>query len=108
MIDIQKNCTVSAPPPANSQVERLDTLSRVLVWVYVFSFAFDFKGNVGGSAIQFVYAGLALVSATGFIFVSMHRRFRCKTAMVGLVRLWWLYLLSTLLTAVIAQVEWGR
>lgn len=108
MIDIQKNFTVGAPPPANSQVERLDTLSRVLVWVYVFSFAFDFKGDVGGSTIQFIYAGLALVSAISFIFVSMHRRFRCKTAMAGLVRLWWLYLLSTLLTAVIAQVEWGR
>ena len=89
---------------------RLDTFGRFLLWIYLFSFAFDFRGEEGGSTIQFVYAGLSLITGLGFVLYES-TRYKLETItvnMVWIVWLWWLYLLSTVVTAVLVGVVWGH
>ena len=85
---------------------------KALLWIYIFAFVFDYKGQEGGSLPQFAMAGFSLAAGTGFILFRSRRR-ETKTIKLypnlkKVTILWWSYLLSTVLTALIAGVVFGR
>ncbi len=85
---------------------------KALLWIYIFSFVFDYKGQEGGSLAQYIMAGLSLGAGTGFILFRSRRRKRKTIKLYPYLKkisiLWWLYLLSTVLTALIADVIFER
>jgi hypothetical protein len=85
---------------------------KALLWIYIFSFVFDYKGQEGGSLPQYIMAGLSIAAGTGFILFKSRRR-KKKTIKLypnlkKITILWWFYLLSTVLTALIAGVVFDR
>ncbi len=85
---------------------------KALLWIYIFSFVFDYRGPEGGSLPQFIMAGLSISAGTGFILFRSRRR-RIKTIKLypnlkKITILWWFYLLSTVLTALITSVVFER
>jgi hypothetical protein len=85
---------------------------KALLWIYIFSFVFDYRGQEGGSLPQYIMAGLSIVAGVGFILFRSRRR-ETKTIKLypnlkKITILWYFYLLSTVLTALIAGVIFGR
>ena len=81
---------------------------KALLWIYIFSFVFYYKGQEGGSLPQFIMAGLSIAAGTGFILFRSRRRetktIRLYPNLKKITILWWFYLLSTVLTALIVGV----
>ncbi len=77
----------------------------VCVWVYCLSWAFDYRSaeGSGGSAVQFIFFGLTLLS--GFVITLLGIRRIFALPMGWLTLTWGLYLLSTGLVAVVNHVE---
>ena len=97
----------------NSEVEfkKLLVEEKFLLWVYIFSFAFDFKGKEGGSVSQFIMAGFSIAAGIGFIIFrnrKMKNLFQLTPGLKKIAMLWWFYLLSTIFTALIAGVMFER
>jgi len=97
----------------NSEVEfkKLLVEEKFLLWVYIFSFAFDFKGEVAGSLSLFIMAGFSIAAGIGFIIFrnrKMKNLFKLTTGIKKIAMLWWFYLLSTIFTALIAGVMFER
>ena len=97
----------------NSEVKfkKLLVEEKFLLWVYIFSFAFDFKGEVGGSLSQFIMAGFSIATGIGFIIFrnrKMKNLFKLTPGIKKIAMLWWFYLLSTIFTALIAGVMFER
>lgn len=97
----------------NSEVEfkKLLVEEKFFLWVYIFSFAFDFKGEVGGSLSQFIMAGFSIAAGIGFIIFrnrKMKNLFKLTPGIKKIAMLWCFYLLSTIFTALIAGVMFER
>ena len=74
-----------------------------LYWIFCFSFAFDFRGEKGGSAIQYLYLAVALGSGLLAVCATPGAVLRKPTSRMTL--LWWAYLSSTFLIAVLSRVD---
>lgn len=74
-----------------------------LYWIFCFSFAFDFRGEKGGSAIQYLYLAVALGSGCLAVCATPAALLRKPTGRI--VLMWWAYLGSTALIAVLSHVE---
>ena len=74
----------------------------VLYWIFCFSFAFDFRGEKGGSAVQYVFLAFALLSGV-LIILSSPSALRSKPTSI-LSAVWWLYLGTTVLVAAQAGI----
>jgi len=85
---------------------------KALLWIYIFSFVFDFKGQEGGSWPQYIMAGLSIAAGTGFVLFRSRRRkkrtIKLYPNLKKITILWWFYLLSTVITALIASVVFER
>jgi hypothetical protein len=97
----------------NSEVEfkKLLVEEKFFLWVYIFSFAFDFKGEVGGSLSQFIMAGFSIAAGIGFIIFrnrKIKNLFKLTPGIKKIAVLWCFYLLSTIFTALIAGVMFER
>ncbi|NCF88423.1 MAG: hypothetical protein GWQ08_23355, partial [Verrucomicrobiaceae bacterium] len=58
----------------------------VLYWIYCLAFAFDFRGEAGGSAVQYVFLLLAVGSGLAIMAVGYRALFTLPG--VYLVLLW--------------------
>lgn len=98
------------------QLRQLFFEEKVLLWIYIFSFAFDFKGTAGGSLSQFIMAGLSIGAGLGFIFSDLFILYgnrvnisvKLYPSLKKIAILWWVYLCSTVLTAIIQDVMFER
>ena len=77
-------------------------MMTVLYWIYCFSFAFDFRGEKGGSAVQYVFMAAALGSGLMMIATTPHALRGRPTSIMGVV--WLIYLASTVIVAVTSGV----
>ena len=59
---------------AELQLGQLLFEEKALLWIYIFSFVFDYKGQEGGSLPQYIMAGLSIAAGTGFILFRSRRR----------------------------------
>jgi len=93
-----------------SQLRQLFLEEKVLLWIYIFSFAFDFKGDVGGSLSQFIMAGLSIGAGLGFILYGyrVNISVALSPGLKKVTALWWVYLFSTAFTALITDVMFER
>ena len=81
------------------------TLLKIFVWLYCLSWAFDFRGEDGGTLIQYVFFAFTLGTA-GMVMLLGARSLWIRPAgwlIVG----WSLYLASTLVVAQVNGVEMG-
>jgi hypothetical protein len=87
-------------------MNRLKIGEKIILWVYIFSFAFDFRGETGGSFIQFIFAGISLISGVSFYLYGRLFKHSSKMALTlkKIILLWWFYLLTTIVTAIISGV----
>lgn len=74
----------------------------LLYWIFCFSFAFDFRGEQGGSAVQYVFLALALGSAV-FALLATPKALRSGPTRV-MSLLWWTYLGTTVAVALLSHV----
>ncbi|MEZ5303403.1 MAG: O-antigen ligase family protein [Verrucomicrobiales bacterium] len=81
-------------------------LIQILLWVFCLSFAFDFRGDVGGHPAQYLFLLGALMS--GFSLIAFGGRTLLAKPGIYILLLWWGYLGSTLAVAAINGVEFGR
>lgn len=84
------------------------SLDRVLIYLYIVTFALDFKGaEAGGSIIQFLFLSITLAAAALLLFGLYKQpvKFAIPQQVANLNKLWWLFLLSTILTMQYNQVS---
>jgi hypothetical protein len=84
--------TFSAQP----QYVPLSPIRRACLWIYIFAFCFDFKGDMGGSAAQYLYVGIAILAFVSFLLTG--RPNRTYPGLRWITGYWWLYLAVTLIT----------
>ncbi len=75
----------------------------LLYWIFCFSFAFDFRGEKGGSAVQYLFLALALGSGVLTILTTPKGLRSSPTNIMSAV--WWVYLGSTILVALLSGVD---
>ncbi len=75
---------------------------KVLLWGFVFPFAFDYKGAAsGGSLIQYAIAGTTLLS--GLLFCIQPKEDRGSRALQFFTFGWWFFLAISLLTTLVGS-----
>jgi hypothetical protein len=74
----------------------------LLYWIFCFSFAFDFRGEQGGSAVQYVFLALALGSSV-FAILATPKALRSGPTRI-MSALWWVYLGTTVTVALASHV----
>ncbi len=74
----------------------------LLYWIYCLAFAFDFRGEEGGSAIQYVFVLAAM--ASGSVIILAGRKHLLLTPGAYLIILWWAYLFSSPIVAKLQNV----
>jgi hypothetical protein len=75
----------------------------LLYWIFCFSFAFDFRGDEGGSVVQYLFLAAALGSG-GLLIVTSPKAFLQKPVFIMSV-VWWGYLVTTALVMLEARVS---
>jgi len=91
-------------------VRSMSVPMRVLFWIYTFSFVFDFKSaakgrvmETGGSAIQYVFAGVCIISGISLcLFFSKNRG---SKSLKKMIQFWCFFLLTTLLMFVVHHLN---
>src|SRR3954468_22801059 len=73
-----------------------------LYWIFCFSFAFDFRGQEGGSMVQYVFLALALGSGVFTILATPKALRTGPTRIISAI--WWGYLGTTVLVALLSHV----
>jgi|GEM_PF-6169812 len=81
--------------------------SYLLTFLFVFSFAFDFKGKVGGTPVQYA---MAVLNTIAFLLLGIKHRFRIRKTKGFLLALfgWGLFVLFGSLSAIYNSVPWGQ
>ena len=86
-------------------------ISRILLWLFIFSFAFDFKGEEGGSPAQVVFLAIALFSGMGYLILPRSRPsggiIRGDATTLVLMFLW-AFIISSGITASIMVIPLAR
>jgi hypothetical protein len=80
-----------------------DAMMTFLYWVFCFSFAFDFRGEKGGSAIQYLFMVAALGSGALMIIASPRSLRTGPTNIMG--GMWLIYLITTVVVAFTSHVD---
>jgi hypothetical protein len=72
--------------------------SQLLLWLYCFSFAFDYKGLEGGSIAHVVFSAVALISAALFTIDSTYRfpRLNARGAPLAPFAWWIIFIILTI------------
>lgn len=78
----------------------------ILYWIYCLAFAFDFRGEAGGSSIQYLFLGVALVS--GGLLVVYGRKALLNLPGIYLILIWGLFLALTPAVALAHGVPLGN
>lgn len=89
----------------------MSKLEKYLVLLYVIPFSLDFKGvESGGGIIQFLYLCTVLLSASLLIFFLLKQpiKYNIPKKVLNLSKLWWLFLISSLLTMLINKIPFGN
>jgi hypothetical protein len=89
----------------------MSVFERFLIILYVLPFALDFKGvEDGGSFAQFFYLALVFISAAVLLLglIRQKKKFTVPRAVKSVVVVWWSYLISSVLTAIVSDVEFGN
>lgn len=102
--------SVTRPIRASDGVQlplKIPTVNMILIWVLIFSFAFDVKGAVGGTTVQYAMAGLNIAS---FLLLCCTRTFVFPTRGYAALVLytWIVFLLVGSVTAFISGVPLGH
>ncbi len=74
-----------------------------LYWIFCFSFAFDFRGEKGGSMVQYLFLASALASGVLAILATPKALRSGPTRIMSVV--WWFYLGTTVLVGVLSHVS---
>lgn len=86
-------------------------LEKILIFLYIIPFAFDFKGTTtGGSVIQFMYLTVTLLSGSFLIYIlyQLPVKYSMHKGVFNLSMLWWLYLFTSVISAVLNNVPLGN
>ncbi len=78
----------------------------LLYWIYCLAFAFDFRGDTGGSSVQYVFLLAALGS--GGLLVLLGRRTLKNLPGVYLILIWFVFLAATPIVALGQGVSLGN
>jgi len=112
-VGMSRRRSVPEAPTQKSEQTSVRSMSltmRVLFWIYTFSFAFDFKNaskgkvsEVGGTAIQYVFAVICILSGIGLCL--FYSKSRGSKSLKKMILFWCFFLLTTLLMFVIHHVS---
>ncbi len=85
------------------QGQRLHPIERLCLWMFIFSFCFDFRGNdAGGSAAQYVFALVSGVTTISLIVMLLRRKFvPASRDLKRMTIFWWVYLTSTVIFMIV-------
>lgn len=78
----------------------------LLTWIYCLSWAFDFRGEQGGTAFQMLT--FAVTAATGMLTAFVGWKVLFKKPLGWLILLWSVFLVSTAVVAVVQHVAMGN
>ncbi|MEM8953156.1 MAG: hypothetical protein AAGD22_03300 [Verrucomicrobiota bacterium] len=79
---------------------------HLFLWVFALSFAFDFRGESGGSVVQMGFLGIAL--AAGGIVVALGYRYLNVRPGAWLIVTWWSFLIFSLIVSLLSGVAMGH
>lgn len=77
-----------------------------LYWLYAMAFAFDFRGEEGGSSVQFLFLGITLAAGSVILWAGRRSLFVVPTAY--LLTAWLIYVASTPIVALSNGVNMGN
>lgn len=90
---------------------KLNGIERLLLWLYVLPFAFDFRGDAGGTTIQYALAAISLLSGGALVAASLlvfPKYSNHGSALRTPVLLWWIFIAGTLFSALVNAVPLDR
>jgi|GEM_PF-6092590 hypothetical protein len=87
---------------AQPRYTALSPIRRACLWTYIFAFCFDFKGDAGGSAIQYLYLGIAFLAFACYLLTGNFSR--TYPGLRWITGYWWLYLAITLITVFVGTI----